>query len=64
MKEKIPRNCNWILCGDLNMVECHENKSSMCGKLTLEKDKLSLELLKNILEIQELIRIEGGLKYS
>ncbi len=48
---------------DLNMVECHENKSSMCGKLTLEKDKLSLELLKFFLGIQEPTRIERGLKY-
>jgi hypothetical protein len=63
MKEKIPRNCNWILRGDLNMVECHENKSSMSGKLTLEKDKLSLELLKFFLGIQEPTRMEGDLKY-
>jgi hypothetical protein len=64
MEEKIPRNCNWIICKDLNMVECHENKSSMCGKLTLEKEKLFLELLKLFIGIQEPTRIERGLKYS
>jgi hypothetical protein len=46
------------------MVECHENKSSMCGKLTLEKEKLSLELRNFFLGIQEPTRIEGGFKYS
>lgn len=41
------------------MVECHEIKSSMCGKLTLKKEKLFLELLKLFIDIQEPTRIES-----
>jgi hypothetical protein len=43
-----PRNCIWVLCGDLNMVECHENKSFICGKLTLENKVKFLGIAKKI----------------
>ncbi len=55
IKEKIQKNCHQIFCKNLNIVECHMDKLSLCGKLILEKEKLSWEALKSTLYIQELL---------
>jgi hypothetical protein len=46
MKEKIPRNCKWILCEDLNIVEHREDKSSLSENLILNKKCLLSEASK------------------
>jgi hypothetical protein len=46
MKEKIPRNCKWIFCKDLNMVEHSEDKSSLSENLILHKKCLLSEASK------------------
>jgi hypothetical protein len=43
IKEEVSRDCFWLLCDDLNMVERKEKKSSFYGKLISDKERLSWE---------------------
>jgi exonuclease III len=61
---KIPRDYNWIVCGDFNMVEDKEDKFSMCGRLIQNKERLLWDALKLALEIHEPTRSNRNLKFS
>jgi len=43
VKRKILRNCIWVLCDNLNIVEKVANKSSCCGRLISKKESLLWE---------------------
>jgi len=62
--EKFPRDYSWIVCGDLNMVEYKEDKSSMCGRLIPNKEILLWDALNLALEIHEPTRSNRSLKFS
>jgi exonuclease III len=62
--EKIPRNYSWIVCGDFNMVEDKEDKSSMCEKLIPYKERLLWDALKLASEIHEPTGSNKSLKFS
>jgi len=61
---KNPRNYSWIVCGDFNMVEDKVDKSSMCGRLIPNKERLLWDALKLALEIHESTRSNRNLKFS
>jgi hypothetical protein len=58
---KILGECNLVLCRDWNMVELKEDKSSVCGKIILERERLSWGALKLVLDISEPVRSEKSL---
>lgn len=41
MVEHLPKDCNWIIGGDFNMTERHEDKSHDCGRSIIEVERLS-----------------------
>ncbi len=53
LKGELPRDCEWILCVDLDMMECLDNKSSQCKKIISKKELFSWEVLKNTLDVQK-----------
>ncbi len=46
IKEEVSRDCFWLFCGDLNMAEGKEDKSSFCWKLIFDKKKAFMASLK------------------
>ncbi len=64
IEEKVSRDCFWFLCGDLNMVEGKEDKSSFCGKLISNKERFSWEALKYALDLHEPPRIKNNIRFS
>ncbi|KAH8936616.1 hypothetical protein BDL97_17G094500, partial [Sphagnum fallax] len=64
IKEKVSRDCFWLLCDDMDMVEGKENKSSFCGKLISDKKRFYWEALKSSLDLHEPSRIKKNLKFS
>jgi len=50
LKGEISRCGEWILCGDLNMVEQKEDKLSQYEKIIIEKNLISWEALKVVLD--------------
>ncbi len=53
IKEEVSRDYLWLICGDMNMVEGKENKSSFCWKLISDKERLLWEALKFALDFHE-----------
>jgi hypothetical protein len=35
----LPKYCDWIFCGDFNIVEKMEDKTLACGHILLNKEK-------------------------
>jgi hypothetical protein len=64
IKEKVSRDYFWLLCGDLNMVEGKEGKSSFCGKLIFDKERFFGEALKFSLDLHKPPRIKNNLRFS
>jgi hypothetical protein len=60
----LSRHCRWILGGDFNMVETQANKSSICGRLIGNQEKLAWEGLKSDLNIADPFQRQRGLKFS
>jgi hypothetical protein len=64
VKLKIFKNCIWVLCDDLNMVEKAANKSSCCGRLISKKEIYCGRFLKLSLDVEKPLRFEGSVMYS
>jgi exonuclease III len=60
----LPKDCEWIFCGDLNIVEKMEDKTSACGHMLSNKEKFAWQKLKDVLNIKEPIHSQHGLKFS
>jgi hypothetical protein len=60
----LPKDYDWIFCGDLNIVEKMEDKISACGHILSNKEKFAWQKLKDVLNIKELRHSQHGQKIS
>ncbi len=64
LKAILPNDYMWILIGNFNMVETQIDKSSTCGKMLLGTKGLDWEVFKTTLDVNELVNLNGNLKFS
>jgi hypothetical protein len=60
----LPTRCQWILAGDLNMVENRQDKTSPCGKLLPLQERFFFNDLKCQFGVEDNPRSRGNLLYS
>jgi hypothetical protein len=57
----LPKDCRWLLSGNFNMVEVIEENSSTCGRMLQGIKRLTWEVLKESLNVEEHARFNGNL---
>jgi acyl-ACP thioesterase len=62
LKERLLKDNRWIMVGDFNMVENQNDKPSTYGKMILERKRMVWEVLKMVLNIEELEQLKSGFK--
>jgi hypothetical protein len=58
----LPKDYDWIFCGNLNIVEKMEDKTSTCGRILSNKENFAWKKLKDVLK--EPMHSQHGLKFS
>ena len=48
MVESLPKDCEWIICGDFNMTEMTQDKSHDCGRTISDLERLTWNGLLNV----------------
>ncbi len=64
LKLVLPKHYKWIIGGDFNMVEKVEDKTSKCGKMISNCEKMAWEGLKTLLQVEEPKRSTRSLRSS
>lgn len=62
MADHLPKDCNWILGGDFNMIERPEDKSHDGGCTISDLEKINWNSLLDALQLHD--SFKGGLKFS
>ena len=64
LPESLPENCKWFFGGDFNMVESSADKSSMCGRLVGDQERIAWDSLKSTLSIEDTFLPRQSLRFS
>jgi hypothetical protein len=64
LSTSLPHDCKWILCGNWNVVECKIDKSTACGKIMSDGEKLTFVQLTSALKVEDAFSNTSPIKYS
>lgn len=61
---ELPRTCRWILVGDFNVVESRSDKSTLCGRIMVGRERTLFLALLSSLGVVDYPRSAGSLLFS
>ena len=64
LSARLPSDCRWIVSGDFNMVESAQDKSTLCGKLIPQRERLVWEAFKASFQLSDTFSHTGKLHFS
>jgi hypothetical protein len=60
----LPRDCKWILGGDWNFVEYRGDKSSSCGRVVIDSERLAFNQITSALQVEDNFSASNQIKFS
>ena len=64
MVETLPKDCEWLICGDFNMTERAQDKSNDCRCAISDLERLTWNGLLNAFQLHDAYIHQGGPKFS
>lgn len=64
LREELPKDCCWIICGDWNFVEHIRDKSNLNGRVITTGESRVFSLLKDALNVGENFRSSNGVRFT
>ena len=64
MSDSLPKDCDWIICGNFNMTERAQDKSNDCGRAISDLERLTWNGLLNAFQLHDAYIHQGDPRFS